>query len=205
MGTVTWGTHWNCISVIKNNGPVHFFNDYYHCVSLRICLFSIYCNLILLFSLCIHLYLFCLFTRAIHFILCLLVHLVNLFSQLHEFDPFLFYCPLPSKVSDGISIVSRRVFSNRGYIRDALFIPFWYIGWKPRRKFRSRIRMDGSAVCTRDTTPRTKNGVKMWTRFFCHVWVNFVTIDLIARSLSNISLYLVWYWRGYPTSSTRAF
>ena len=37
---------------------------------------------------------------------------------------------------------------------------FGYIEWKPGRKFRSRIRMDGSAVCTRDTTPRTKRGLK---------------------------------------------
>ena len=30
-----------------------------------------------------------------------------------------------------------------------------YIGWKPGRKFHSRFRMDGSIICTRDTTPRT--------------------------------------------------
>ena len=30
-----------------------------------------------------------------------------------------------------------------------------YIEWKPGRKFRSRILMDGSSVCTRDTMPRT--------------------------------------------------
>ena len=30
-----------------------------------------------------------------------------------------------------------------------------YIGWKPKRKFRSRFRMDGSAVCTWATIPRT--------------------------------------------------
>ena len=32
----------------------------------------------------------------------------------------------------------------------------WYIRWKPGHKFRSRIKMNGSAVCTCDTTPRTK-------------------------------------------------
>ena len=45
-------------------------------------------------------------------------------------------------------------------MRDILSSVFGYIGWKPRRKFRSRIRMDGSAVCTRDTTPRTEMGLK---------------------------------------------
>ena len=40
----------------------------------------------------------------------------------------------------------------------------WYIGWKPIRKFRSRFRMDGSAVCTWDTIPRTT-----WKSIHMHV------------------------------------
>ena len=37
---------------------------------------------------------------------------------------------------------------------------------EPGRKFRSRIRMDGSAVCTRDTTPRTEMGLNMDSHFY---------------------------------------
>ena len=97
--------------------------------------------------------------RFIYFFICSLIcyviyWLVTLFIAHH----WLFLNCLPLRASDGDSIMPRRVFSNRGYIRDALFIPFWYIGWKPGRKFHSRIRMDGSAVCTKDTTPRTEMG-----------------------------------------------
>ena len=74
--------------------------------------------------------------------------------------------------------MSRRVFSKKGYIRDT-FSPFWYIGWKPGRKFRSRIRMDGSAVCTRDTTPRTKTGLSV-DPHLCHVWLISLLSYLIA-------------------------
>ena len=56
-------------------------------------------------------------------------------------------------------------FPERGHIRD-IFVLFGYIGWKPGRKFRSLIRMDGSAVCTRDTTPRTKTGLNMDLHFY---------------------------------------
>ena len=84
------------------------------------------------------------------------------------------------------------------------FFRFGYIGWKPGRKFRSRIRMDGSAVCTRDTTPRTEMRLSV-DPHLCRVWINFITIYLIAWFLSNVSLHLAWYWRGYPTSPTRAF
>ena len=52
------------------------------------------------------------------------------------------------------------VCSPEGVICGTYFFLFGYIGWKPGRKFRSRIRMDGSAVCTRDTTPRTEMGLK---------------------------------------------
>ena len=51
------------------------------------------------------------------------------------------------------------VFQKRVIVKTR-FISFRYIGWKPGRKFRSRIRMDSSAVCTRDTTPRTEVGLK---------------------------------------------
>ena len=44
-------------------------------------------------------------------------------------------------------------------MRDILF-PFWVYRMETGRKFRSRIRMDGSAVCTRGTTPRTEMGLK---------------------------------------------
>ena len=50
--------------------------------------------------------------------------------------------------------MSGRMFSKQGYIWTHL-PPSQYIGWKPRRKFRSRFRMDGSAVCTWDTISRT--------------------------------------------------
>ena len=59
------------------------------------------------------------------------------------------------------------------------FFHFGYIGWKPGRKFLSRIRMDGSAVCTQDTTPRTETRLSV-DPYLCRVWVNFVTIYLIA-------------------------
>ena len=65
------------------------------------------------------------------------------------------YRYLPWRVSEWVSIMPRRVLSKKGLHSEHAF-PFWYIEWKPGRKFRSRIRMDGSAVCTRDTTPRTK-------------------------------------------------
>ena len=52
------------------------------------------------------------------------------------------------------------VCSPKGVICGTYFFLFGYIGWKPGRKFRSRIRMDGSAVCTRDTTPRIEMGSK---------------------------------------------
>ena len=57
---------------------------------------------------------------------------------------------------------------------EAPFPCFWYIGWKPGRKFRSRIRMDGSVVCTRDTTPRTETGSKCSFAFFLPCFLLFV-------------------------------
>ena len=77
------------------------------------------------------------------------------------------------------------VCSPKGVTFETHFSPFWYIGWKPGRKFRSRIQMDGSAVCTRDTTPRTEMGLKCGFAFlsclinffylfslFCYLFVN---------------------------------
>ena len=48
----------------------------------------------------------------------------------------------------------RREFSKKRLYSRHTF-PFWYIGWKPGRKFHSRIRMDDNTVCNRDTIPRT--------------------------------------------------
>ena len=67
----------------------------------------------------------------------------------------------------------------KGVICVTYFSRFGYIGWKPGRKFRSRIRMDGSAVCTRDTTPRTKTGLSVDPHLY-HVWLALLLSILIA-------------------------
>ena len=90
----------------------------------------------------------------------------------------------------------------KGVTCEAPLSCFGYIGWKPGRKFRSRIRMDGSAVYTRDTTPRTKMGLSV-DPHLCPVWLTSLLSVLIACFLSNISLRLIWHWRGYPISPTK--
>ena len=114
----------------------------------------------------------------VYFISCLLVHLVNLFNQLHAFNYLSFYCHLISPISlssstvfypwrhpTGFQSYPAVCFPKRVTV-ETHFLPFWYIGWKPGRKFRGRIWMDGSAVCTRDTTPRTEMGLKCGLVFF---------------------------------------
>ena len=74
------------------------------------------------------------------------------------------------------------MFSKKGLHLDTL--PLWYIGWKPRRKFGSRIRMDGSVVCTRDTTPRTEVGLKY----------GFTSSSYLIISLFGLFWYYLFYY-----------
>ena len=62
------------------------------------------------------------------------------------------------------------VCSPKGVICGTYFFRFGYIGWKPGRKFRSRIRMGDSAVSTRDTTPRIETRLSV-DPHLCHVWL----------------------------------
>ena len=166
-------------------------------------MFLCFCSLYLFFlCLCIFYLIMCarlfnsIYCLLIYLCSCVYVHLVYFISRPHGLSLW--------RAPDWASILPRRVFSKRSYMRDILSSVFGYIEWKPGRKFRSRIRMDGSAVCTRDTTPRTETRLSV-DPHLCRVWINFVTIYLIAWFLSNVSLHLAWHWQGYPTSPTRAF
>ena len=155
--------------------------QFFHLANLFIMFLFISLNIMpvhfsLIIGLCSYIHVFFMLSMFV----CLSYWLVTLFIAHH----WLFLICSPLRASDGYSIMPCRVFSNRGYIWDALFIPFWYIGWKPGCKFRSRIRMDGSAVCTRDTTPRSEIGSKCGFAFlpclikFFYCLVNFITVYL---------------------------
>ena len=114
----------------------------------------------------------------------------NLFALLCSFYLIYVYCLLnlaslsivtyPRRYSTGFQSYPVLCLPERGHIRY-IFVLFGYIGWKPGRKFRSRIRMDGSAVCTRDTTPRTKMGSKVFIRIFAmlsYCLFDFITVYL---------------------------
>ena len=69
-------------------------------------------------------------------------------------------CPIvymPNCLLVDLSYVSMLMYYNSYvYVMIAFeYCSLRYIGWKPRRKCRSRFRMDGSAVCTWATIPRT--------------------------------------------------
>ena len=145
--------------------------------------------------------------------LLILVYVIVFISFVYIYFIFLFACSFKLReLSISTVTYPRRhpmgfqscpaVCFLKGVTFGTHFSRFGYIGWKPGRKFRSRIRMDGSAVCTRDTTPRTETRLSV-DPHLCRVWINFVTIYLIAWFLSNVSLCLVWHWRGYPTSPTK--
>ena len=65
----------------------------------------------------------------------------------------------PKSTRLGFNHAPSCVLQKELYAGHTLF-RFGNIGWKPRRKFHSRIRMDGSMVYTRDTTPRTETGTE---------------------------------------------
>ena len=145
-----------CMS--KNNGPFYYFNFYYNCFGLCICLFFLltYPHVILLFLLYVLGYYGLFFWVYLN---CLL----KLFNKLIF---IVFYCFLFLHLNHPLSPTLegvRRGFNHallcafpKGVTCGTHLFRFGYIGWKPGRKFRSWIRMDGSAVCNRDTTPRTK-------------------------------------------------
>ena len=119
-------------------------------------------------------------THSIHiFSFWFLFTLLNLFTLLCLFYLIYVYClfnlaslsivTYPRRYSTGFQSYPVLCLPERGHIRY-IFVLFGYIEWKPGRKFRSRIRMDGSAVCTRDTTPRTKTGLSV-DPHLCHVWL----------------------------------
>ena len=147
----------------KNNGPFYFFNYYYNCFSLCICLF--YRHVILLFLLCVLGY----------YGLFFWVYLNCLLKLFNKFIFIVCYCFLFLHLNHPLSLILEgawRGFNHappcafpKGVTCGTYLFRFGYIGWKSGRKFRSRIRMDGSAVCTWDTTPRTKMGRKCGSAF----------------------------------------
>ena len=97
------------------------------------------------------------FTFFLRLCLFYFIYVYRLFN-LVSFSTFAIIYPMEHPT--GFQSSPAECFPKRVIFEPHLF-RFGYIGWKPGRKFRSRIRMDGSAVCTRDTTPRTKTGSNM--------------------------------------------
>ena len=130
-------------------------------------LFFIICSII------IQLIVYFILLRII-FIFCLFILFKSLASLLLLFVQFariiLFIVSHSEEHPTGLQSCPIVCSPKRSYMRDIFFSHFGYIGWKPGRKFRSRIRMDGSAVCTRDITPRTKTGLSV-DPHLCHVWL----------------------------------
>ena len=114
--------------------------------------------------------------------LCLFyfIHVYCLFN-LVSFSTFAVIYPMEHPT--GFQSSPAECFPKRVTCEANLF-RFGYIRWKPGRKFRSRIRMDGSAVCTWDTTPRTETGSKCGSAFldlayFSMVYFNRMIIIIV--------------------------
>ena len=206
--------------------PVYFFN--YYCLHLLICcLILLFCVFILLIQ----------FVYLLSFILhpfYLFVHLINLLNQLHTFS-YLFYLLTFNLTTQFIIIHVYCLFNLVSFSTFAVIYPmehltgfqsspaecfpkrvtceapvscFGYIGWKPGRKFRSRIRIDGSEsvlgiqlhVPKQDQSVDSHSQSSLDLAHFSIVY--FITYSYCFRTYS---LCLSGLWWRFPTSLTRAF
>ena len=114
---------------------------------------------------------YCLFLLTVHYVLMIMyiiftfflrlclfyfIHVYSL-SNLVSFSTFAVIYPMEHPT--GFQSSPAECFPKR-VTCEALLSYFRYIGWKLGCKLCRGIRMDGNAVCTRDTTPRTKMGLK---------------------------------------------
>ena len=136
--------------------------------------------------------------------LCLF-YLIHAYCLFNLISLPIFIVIYPMEHPTGFQSIPAECFP-KGVTCEAPLSYFGYIGWKPGRKFRSRLRMDGSAVCTRDTTPPTEMGLKCIFVFFYRIWtiliyfmclVNFIIVHLIMNFFYHcLTLLCTWLYIG---------